>query len=269
MNIDIKEKISIVTVSYNCIDEIERTIISVVEQDYPNLEYIVVDGNSNDGTVDLIKKYSTNIDTLICEQDEGIYDAMNKGVEVATGQWVIFMNAGDKFFNSSSVSDVFNNVANLEQTTHIYGKVASDFDGYLLHKKLNKLNDLRLKMPFCHQSVFTKLEYHKLNKFSNRYSIVADFEFFNQSYHSGNIFKKIDRTISVINPGGISDKKKVSSYLEKMDVARNYPLTMYEKFSLYYGFISLLMLAFFKPCVPEFIIKLKRRIQNFLRSFYG
>lgn len=97
--------ISIVTVSYNAVDTIEETIQSVLGQDYEAIEYIVVDGGSTDGTVDIIKKYSDKLSYWVSEPDNGVYDAMNKGITVASGQWINFMNSGDCFFSNHVLSD--------------------------------------------------------------------------------------------------------------------------------------------------------------------
>jgi glycosyltransferase involved in cell wall biosynthesis len=79
----------------------------VISQTYPNVEYIIIDGGSTDGTLDIIKKYEDYIDYWVSEADKGIYDAMNKGVDLATGQWINFMNTGDRFYDENSIEEVF------------------------------------------------------------------------------------------------------------------------------------------------------------------
>ena len=116
------EKISIITVCYNAEYEIERTILSVVNQTYVNKEYIVIDGCSKDGTIRIIDKYSNVIQTLVSEPDKGIYDAMNKGINMATGEWLIFMNAGDEFASPSVLERIFSNSVRPD-TRFIYSDV--------------------------------------------------------------------------------------------------------------------------------------------------
>ncbi|HEX3386494.1 MAG TPA: glycosyltransferase, partial [Mucilaginibacter sp.] len=90
-----RPKVSIVTVVFNAADSLELTILSVINQSYPNTEFIIIDGGSTDGTVDLIKKYDKKINYWISEKDSGIYDAMNKALDVVSGDWVYFLGAGD------------------------------------------------------------------------------------------------------------------------------------------------------------------------------
>ena len=98
--------ISIVTISYNAVNLIEKTILSVVEQDTADFEYIVIDGGSTDGTVEVIRKYENAISYWVSESDKGIFDAMNKALSVAKGDWVIFMNSGDCFYNNHVLSEI-------------------------------------------------------------------------------------------------------------------------------------------------------------------
>src|SRR6201996_5685005 len=99
-------KLSIITVVFNNVRDIERTMLSVLNQTYTNVEYIVIDGASNDGTLDIIRKYRDRV-KLVSEKDNGIYDAMNKGLSMATGDYVLFMNSGDEIYAKDTVTKVF------------------------------------------------------------------------------------------------------------------------------------------------------------------
>lgn len=101
--------ITIITVSYNIVSRIEETILSVIHQDYSNVEYIVIDGGSTDGTVDVIKKYGNKIAHWLSEKDNGIYDAINKGIDLANGEWIGIMNCGDVYASNDVLSRLFAN----------------------------------------------------------------------------------------------------------------------------------------------------------------
>lgn len=105
---NINNKISVITICYNNKADVEYTIKSVLSQTYSNIEYIIVDGGSTDGTLDLLNTYQDGITNLISEPDNGIYDALNKGIKAATGEWLICMNAGDVFVSATTLSDIFN-----------------------------------------------------------------------------------------------------------------------------------------------------------------
>lgn len=98
-------KISIITVCYNAIDYLQITIESVLSQTYKEIEHIIIDGGSNDGSVDLLKKYS-HLNKVVSEPDNGIYDAMNKGIKLVTGEWVLFLNAGDRLYNCDTIDSL-------------------------------------------------------------------------------------------------------------------------------------------------------------------
>lgn len=196
-------KVSIITVCYNCVNTIEETIKSVVNQTYLNIEYIIVDGLSKDGTVDVIKKYTDKISYWISEPDNGIYDAMNKGIEYASGKWINFMNSGDCFVSDKIIEDLFLYKLYSENIKVIYGDVIID-NGYS-NKTINAyaLNKISHKMPFCHQSSFIKLDILKKKKYDLKYKIAADYHFFYNLYFScgRNAFfyahKKIARNDSI------------------------------------------------------------------------
>ena len=98
-----KPNVSVITVCYNCESTIENTVKSVVNQTYPNVEYIIIDGKSTDRTIDIVKQFSKNIECIVSEKDDGIYSAMNKGIDICTGDYVIFLNSGDCFYNRTVI----------------------------------------------------------------------------------------------------------------------------------------------------------------------
>ncbi len=134
----LQPSISIITVVFNGSSLIERTIKSVLVQTYPHIEYIIIDGASKDGTLDIIDKYRSRIQTVISEKDKGIYDAMNKGLSSATGDYVLFLNAGDELYSESTIKEVF---ASSEDADVYYGNTA------VVDEQRNMLGDRRLTPP--------------------------------------------------------------------------------------------------------------------------
>jgi glycosyltransferase involved in cell wall biosynthesis len=102
--------ISIITVVYNSVATIEETIVSVLNQSYRNVEYIIIDGGSNDGTVEVVEKYANQLAYFVSEPDSGLYDAMNKGITASSGEWLLFLNSGDSLFNKHVLTEVFANM---------------------------------------------------------------------------------------------------------------------------------------------------------------
>lgn len=171
-----KPLITVVTVVLNGVEFLERTIQSVVNQTYKNIEYIIIDGGSTDATLDIIKKYEDKITHWISEPDNGIYDAMNKGIDLTSGDWINFMMAGDKFHLNNVIDKIFDNQT--YNSDIIYGDMQLDRKGIFQVKKAKNLDVLWKKVAFCSQSAFMSAEYCKQHKFSLAYSIAADFDFF-------------------------------------------------------------------------------------------
>lgn len=188
-------KISVVTVSYNAIDLIEDTIKSVAAQTYPDVEYIVIDGASKDGTKELINRHSEKISYWVSEPDKGIYDAMNKGIIMAAGDYINFMNAGDCFASDDVIEKFVESLQ--EGATVVYGDTLQlRPDGLKLSKAL-PCKFLSHKGILCHQSAFISLPYHKSHLFDLNYKILADFNFFFNAYNKDHkIFQQVDFTIS-------------------------------------------------------------------------
>ena len=169
-------KVTIVTVCYNAESDIESTLLSVLGQTYRNIEYIVVDGGSTDGTCDIIRNYSDRIDCFVSEPDRGVYDAMNKAAAMAKGEWILFMNSGDSFYSPNTVSDAFERDIDGD-TGVLYGDtIYSERD----RQTLVRHGDLRVHsvMPACHQSIFCRTRLLKENPFNLKYKYAADYDFF-------------------------------------------------------------------------------------------
>lgn len=213
-------KITIVTVVFNAIDCIENTILSVINQDYDNKEYIIIDGGSTDGTLEIIKKYNHEINFWISEKDLGIYDAMNKGINAASGFWINFMNAGDCFYDSKVLYKVFNNSV-YDKIDILYGNHQVIYPNKKIKlSKPGKLDNLWKGSQFSHQATFVNVDYHKRYKFNLCKKIAGDFDFFYNAWEKNIKFKKLDFTIAQIESGGLSDVKRIDCILEFWSISK-------------------------------------------------
>lgn len=156
-------KVSIVTVVWNALDSIEQTLKSIKNQDYDNIEYIVIDGKSTDGTIEIINKYNDIITTFKSEKDDGLYYAMNKGKNLATGDFILFMNAGDVFLKSSVISEM--SLHMIKDTNKIYyGNTVIYFDDVQ-----------KLAAEIHHQSVFYPKSFYNVEDYNcQQYKVIAE-----------------------------------------------------------------------------------------------
>lgn len=194
-------KISVITVCFNAEKEIEKTILSVINQTYSDLEYIIIDGGSTDNTQDIIKKYRDKINYYISESDKGIYDAMNKGIMHANGDWINFMNAGDYFTNDRILEDVFSQKIPSDKK-FIY----SDFWG--VKNGIRNLYSCSIdKGDIIHQACIYKRNLHEeYGKYIvTDKIIISDYLFFNSIPLK--YFYKTDFPIAIYQLGGISSNK--------------------------------------------------------------
>lgn len=201
----IEPLVTIITVTYNAKSVLEDTIFSVLNQTYSNIEYIIIDGGSTDGTVDLIRKFSDKVSFWISEPDNGIYDAMNKGIAASKGEWINFMNAGDVFFNENVIKGIFSEPLK-ERYSIIYGKTLVIYPHGKYIVTPSRLSKISEYMPFCHQSTFVKSSLLKENKFDIRCKIAADYNFFYKAYQKNpSIFYYYSEVIAVYDAiAGIS-----------------------------------------------------------------
>lgn len=187
-------KISVVTVCFNAVGSIEETMLSVLNQTYTKIEYIIIDGGSTDGTVDVIKKYADRLAYWVSEPDKGIYDAMNKGIAAATGDYINFMNAGDTFVSPDTIKSL---VSKIDISYDIvYGDTIHVAKwGEYLSKAVN-LDNFRSQMPFGHQSTFVKLPLMKKKRFDTSFRCCGDYHFLYNCYHDDKRFLYIPITVS-------------------------------------------------------------------------
>lgn len=200
--------ISVVTVVYNAERIIEETIKSILSQEYDNMEFIVVNGNSTDGTNAIIEKYHNRISCYINEPDHGIYDAMNKGIKASTGDWLCFINAGDVFYSNTILKDVFCRDFP-PQVGLIYGDVEMTFKGEESFIKNNSaLPPDTVQINLCHQATFTKGDIIRKLSFDLRYKVAADANLFTQVKEKGYSFKYVPVAIARYEAGeGFSHKQ--------------------------------------------------------------
>ena len=189
-------RVSIVTICFNTMNSIEKTILSVINQTYQNIEYIIIDGGSTDGTVDVIRKYADKIAYWVSEPDKGIYDAMNKGIKVATGGWINFMNAGDRFHSAEVVSSLFSTKTISENPDVIYGYQIHLFSYGAYVRKYIPLHNFLKFMPIGHSSSFVKSQLLKEREFDCRYKVAADYNFFYQLYKEHKRFIFVEELVA-------------------------------------------------------------------------
>jgi glycosyltransferase involved in cell wall biosynthesis len=192
-------------------EDLARTIASVLEQSYGSLEYVVIDGGSTDGSDAVIRNHAGQIAHWVSEPDSGLYDAMNKGVRAATGEWVLFMNAGDRFHDHAVVADVFARPA--DDVDIIYGDMVRQYteDNVKRLVPARPLSALPLRMPCSHQSMFARRDLLQRFPFAQDLSIAADHEFVLRAMQSGARFRKQERTIGIFSTGGTSDRNRLEA----------------------------------------------------------
>ncbi len=240
--------VSIITVVLNGEKQIDKTIQSVINQTYDNLEYIIIDGGSTDKTIDIIDKYKNAIDYWISEKDNGLYDAMNKGIDIAKGEWINFMNAGDEFYNYTVLMNLFNN-QNHQEAKIIYGNHEIIYStGRYRFVKAGMIKNLWKGEQFSHQASFVKKSYLQINKFNHRKKIAADFELYYKAFQNYTKFKFMNLTIAKFESGGVSDVKRINSILERWGIVEN---TL--KNHMYY--CMLLVKEFLKIIIKRFVKK--------------
>ena len=214
--------ISIITVSYNAVKTIEQTILSVLNQTYHNIEYIIIDGGSTDGTIDIIKKYQDRISYWVSEPDKGIYDAMNKGIAKANGELIGIINADD-WYELDAVQNIVSQY-NGNQFTIYHGGLNIVKNGAIFYTNRAPVDTKKLKkgMIINHPATFVpKKIYKEIGGFSTSYKIASDYDFILRAYMKGVRFKPIDTIIANFRTGGTSGVITMKSLKELHTIRKN------------------------------------------------
>lgn len=231
-------KISVVTVCLNTVDTIRGTIESVLGQTYHNLEYVIVDGMSTDGTLEIIREYENNSGVkAVSGKDSGLYNAMNKGIGLCSGDYILFLNSGDVFADKHAVENAAARICGTgsELPGLVYGNVIKVYEDKTVTEKYPGKNTvfkllMMGRMP-CHQGIFTKMSIMKRFRFDESYRICADFDFLLRCVHEHVSMQYADVDVSVVDcVAGISSQK---ANLDKMraeddrSIREHYPLLYY------------------------------------------
>lgn len=234
MHNHVHPKFSIITVTYNAGAVLEDTIQSVITQTYRNVEYIIVDGGSKDHTLDIINRYREHIHTLVSEPDKGLYDAMNKGIRLATGDYLCFLNAGDELHEDDTLQLMVHSITGTELPDVLYGETAIvDEEGHFLRmRRLSAPENLNWKsfkdgMLVCHQAFFPRRELAE--PYDLRYRFSADFDWCIRIMKKSHTLHNTHLTLI--------------DYLNEGMTTRNHRASIHERFHImcrHYGYLSTL-----------------------------
>lgn len=216
-------KAAVVTVSYNSQENIERTIKSVLSQDFSDFEYWIQDGGSSDGTLEIIEKYKERFEkknikyNFVSERDEGIFDAMNKSIKRIQAEFVIFLNCGDFFTSSHVLANVFEK-NDLEDIDIIYGnyyRYGKEYRRKIISEEPYKIMQ---RMICSHQAIFTRTALLCERNYNTEYKMAADYDFYLEMYLAGKHYKYMDMEFVYFEVSGISQKNARQTQKERLSI---------------------------------------------------
>ena len=217
-------KVSVVTVCYNEVASISATLQSVAGQTYSEIEHVVQDGGSTDGTVGVIQKYASEHPNVIADstKDGGIYYGMNTGLSKCTGDYVIFCNGGDRFASNDVIAEMVAK-ANAEGVPDlVYGDCASEVNGQLMVRTAHGPGFMKIGMPAAHEAMLYKLSLlRELNiAYDTSYRITADYKFTYEFVKAAKTFAYVPMPIVVFDDGGVSTTSRWRAMMESSRVRK-------------------------------------------------
>ncbi len=220
----INPKLSVITIVYNNVKDIERTMLSVLNQTYSNIEYIVIDGASMDGTIEIIEHYKNRLAHFISEKDNGIYDAMNKGLALASGDYVLFMNSGDEIYATETVDEVFATAPSGDiyyGETEMYNQNWKSL-GQRRHRAPEHFDwhSFKFGMNVSHQAIYIKRSLAQ--PFDLRYKYSADIDWIIRAAKNASNVVNTHLYVAKYLVGGISKKKHLASLKERFIILSHY-----------------------------------------------
>lgn len=211
--------VSVITVVFNGAASLGETVQSVLAQDKDYVEYIVIDGGSSDGTLGILGKYENEIDYWLSEPDRGIYDAMNKGVSAATGDYILFLGADDVFASKTVISRIFGEMTRPPLPDLVFGNVRYQ-NGRHFRSRFSPL--IKLKNRLHHQGVFCHKRMFDNFRFDPRFTISADYDLSLKLYVSGVRALQTDLTIAICGDRGISSRCLWTGYAQEIVIRHKY-----------------------------------------------
>lgn len=247
--------ITVVTVVYNGIENLEQTIQSVLAQTYPNIEYLIIDGGSKDGTLQILEKYNDSIDYWVSEPDGGIYNAMNKGTALATGEYIAFLNADD-WYNPDTVASVADAIL-AHRPDYIFGNVDIYADNTHCSTLKKQFEQYKFNTPFGHPALFVQTHHLLSSPFNTEYKVIADYDFILGLITQKLSYHYLDQSLTNFRLGGVSSSANLNR----------------EKFRLYHARFGLMraiysyLLATHSPLIKPIngVIHIFRYISKTLR----
>jgi len=215
--------LTVITVCRNAEKHIARTIASVLEQDAHSYEYLIIDGASTDRTCEIGESFRPAFErkgipyAVVSEKDTGIYNAMNKAARLASGEWLIYMNADDRFHSASTLSK-FQGPLTDGRAQFVYGGTVCLRGDYFRCAPPCPIEIIHRRMPFCHQSIFIRASLMRQRPYDERYRICADYDFFLWAYAQGHPFQLAEEYVSLYQMGGVSTTRRLEAQCERIRI---------------------------------------------------